>query len=69
MSKSDLTRRDFNRLTAAALGGMVTGEHGIGLTRKKHLALGLDEAQITLMKLIKQDFDPKNILNPGKIFV
>ena len=53
---------------AVALGGMVTGEHGIGLTRKKHLSLGLDGTQIALMRMIKKDFDPKNILNPGKIF-
>ncbi len=53
---------------AVSLGGMVTGEHGIGLTRKKFLALGLDRTQIEIMKKIKEDFDPHNILNPGKIF-
>ena len=53
---------------AVGLGGMVSGEHGIGLTRKKFLSLGADEAQIQIMKKIKQNFDPKNILNPGKIF-
>jgi len=53
---------------AVELGGMVTGEHGIGLTRKRYLPLGLDDVQIDLMKQIKEDFDPKNILNPGKIF-
>lgn len=54
--------------TAVSLGGMVTGEHGIGLTRKKFLSLGLDKTQIEIMKKIKEDFDPNNILNPGKIF-
>ncbi len=54
---------------AISLGGMITGEHGIGLTRKKFLDLGLDEAQIKIMKKIKEDFDPHNILNPGKIFL
>lgn len=53
---------------AVSLGGMVTGEHGIGLTRKKFLSLGLDKTQIEIMKKIKQDFNPQNILNPGKIF-
>ncbi len=54
--------------TAVSLGGVVTGEHGIGLTRKKFLSLGLDQEQIEIMKKIKRDFDPQNILNPGKIF-
>ncbi|MCK5568873.1 MAG: FAD-binding oxidoreductase, partial [Spirochaetes bacterium] len=49
-------------------GGMVSGEHGIGLTRKKFLSLGLDDTQIDIMKKIKKDFDPNCILNPGKIF-
>jgi glycolate oxidase len=54
--------------TAVKLGGMVTGEHGIGVTRKKFLSLGVDKTQIALMKMIKDDFDPNCILNPGKIF-
>ena len=53
---------------ALGLGGMITGEHGIGLTRKKYLSMGKDTAQVTLMKKIKEDFDPNAILNPGKIF-
>ncbi len=53
---------------AVSLGGAITGEHGIGITRKKHLRLGLDDAQIEIMKKIKEDFDPDYILNPGKIF-
>ncbi|MBA7696022.1 putative FAD-linked oxidoreductase [subsurface metagenome] len=53
---------------AVSLGGMVTGEHGIGFTRKKFLSLGLDKTVIEMMKNIKEDFDPQNILNPGKIF-
>lgn len=50
------------------LGGMLSGEHGIGLTKKPYLAMVLDEAQIELMKAIKRVFDPNHILNPGKIF-
>ena len=53
---------------AVSLGGMVTGEHGIGLTRKSFLSLGIDQAQIEIMRRIKEDFDPNGILNPGKIF-
>ncbi len=53
---------------AVELGGTVTGEHGIGVTRKKFLGLGVDKYQIELMKKIKDDFDPNHVLNPGKIF-
>jgi len=53
---------------AVSLGGMVTGEHGIGLTRRPFLSLGVDQAQIRMMRGIKEDFDPNGILNPGKIF-
>ncbi len=52
----------------ASLGGMLSGEHGVGLAKKPYLSTVLDEAQIGLMKSVKQVFDPKNILNPGKIF-
>ena len=51
-----------------ALGGSITGEHGIGVTRRRYLHMALDEAQIELMRGIKATFDPNNILNPGKIF-
>jgi glycolate oxidase len=51
-----------------SLGGMITGEHGIGVTRRNYLCLALDETQIALMRGIKDTFDPHYILNPGKIF-
>ena len=51
-----------------ALGGMLSGEHGIGLTKKPYLSMVLDGPQIECMKSIKRIFDPNNILNPGKIF-
>jgi len=51
-----------------SLGGTLTGEHGVGATRRAYLPLALDAAQIELQRRIKAAFDPENILNPGKIF-
>jgi glycolate oxidase len=53
---------------ALSLGGTITGEHGIGATRRRYLPLALDEAQIDLMRQIREVFDPNRILNPDKIF-
>ena len=53
---------------ALSLGGTITGEHGIGATRRRYLSLALDEVQIALMRQIRDVFDPNHILNPGKIF-
>ena len=53
---------------ALSLGGMITGEHGVGATRRQYLPMALDEAQIAVMRRIKEAFDPHYILNPGKIF-
>jgi len=53
---------------AISLGGTITGEHGIGVTRRHYLPLALDETQIAIMRNIRQVFDPNHILNPGKIF-
>ena len=50
------------------LGGTITGEHGVGITKKKYLTKEIGPVEISLMKQIKQVFDPENILNPGKIF-
>jgi len=58
---------EIYRLTLS-LGGMITGEHGVGATRRRYLPLALDEAQIELMRRIRAAFDPNHILNPGKIF-
>jgi glycolate oxidase len=52
----------------AALGGTISGEHGIGLVQKNYLDIVFSETQLRLMKNIKQIFDPHGILNPGKIF-
>ncbi len=53
---------------ATALGGQVSGEHGIGFAKKEYLKNSLGDVQIELMRNIKAVFDPKNILNPHKLF-
>jgi glycolate oxidase len=62
----DVTAKIYH--LALSLGGMITGEHGIGATRRRYLPMALDEAQIALMRRIRAAFDPNQILNPGKIF-
>ncbi len=49
-------------------GGVISGEHGIGIVKKSYLPYVLDKETIELMRGIKTHFDPQNILNPGKIF-
>jgi glycolate oxidase len=50
------------------LGGVITGEHGIGLAKAPFMAMQHSDAEIQLMKAVKAAMDPKGILNPGKIF-
>ena len=50
------------------LGGTISGEHGIGLVQKPFMDIAFPEVTLNLMREIKGVFDPKNILNPGKIF-
>ena len=76
--KGELTQEDWERLIDPAqkdlyqetihLGGKITAEHGIGILRKPFLSMNIDAYQIEMFKRLKQAFDPKNILNPGKIF-
>ncbi len=49
-----------------ALGGNITAEHGVGLKRIKYLSLTTGEAEMSLMESVKNAWDPKGILNPGK---
>ncbi len=50
------------------LGGTISGEHGIGLVQKSYMDIAFSKTQLQLMRDIKGVFDPKGILNPGKIF-
>ncbi|SDN74797.1 glycolate oxidase [Desulfonauticus submarinus] len=50
------------------LEGTITGEHGIGLLKKKYIGLQLDSNTLQIMNAIKCTLDPNNILNPGKAF-
>lgn len=54
------------RLTCE-LGGTLTGEHGIGLSKAPYKTLEHDPVEMDVMRKIKEIFDPNNILNPGKM--
>ena len=62
----DLSRQLVQR--AIRLGGTCTGEHGIGIHKQDFLREEAGDGAIQMMRTIKQALDPKNILNPGKIF-
>jgi glycolate oxidase len=51
-----------------AVGGTLSGEHGIGITKRPYITHALGEAGVKVLKAVKQAFDPKGILNPGKIW-
>jgi glycolate oxidase len=48
--------------------GSLSGEHGVGITKSSYIDLELSKTSLTVMRQIKDLFDPNNILNPGKIF-
>jgi len=54
--------------TTLDLGGTISGEHGVGLTKSDYISMEIPTVELDLMKKIKAAFDPNNILNPGKIF-
>ncbi len=55
-------------LDCLRLGGTLTGEHGVGILKKRWLRDELGDDSFALQRQIKQVFDPANILNPGKVF-
>jgi glycolate oxidase len=59
--------REIFELTVS-LKGTLSGEHGIGYVQKNYMDIAFNNAQLQLMKGIKDVFDPNGILNPGKIF-
>ena len=59
--------REIFELTVS-LKGTLSGEHGIGFVQKNYMDIAFNESHLKLMKGIKTIFDPKGILNPGKIF-
>ena len=70
---SDEMRRADRCLSAVfdlviGLDGTISGEHGIGLAKRDFIAREIDPVTLRLMRNIKRQFDPENILNPGKAF-
>ena len=53
---------------ALAVGGTLSGEHGIGITKKEFIEKALGSAGVNALKAVKKALDPKGILNPGKIW-
>ena len=51
------------------LGGTISGEHGIGYVKAPYMDYAIDKPTLEIMKAVKKAFDPKGILNPGKMFV
>ena len=62
-----LAKAEIYNLTAK-LGGILSGEHGIGAEKREHIAQVINGVAIDYMRMIKKTFDPDNILNPYKIF-
>jgi glycolate oxidase len=54
--------------TTLALGGTISGEHGVGITKAPYIRKEVSDEAMSLMQRIKKAFDPLGLLNPGKIF-
>lgn len=71
-SNADEVKRGYEAITeifkaAVELGGTLSGEHGIGLSKAPFMSLAFSEAEMNLFSAIKAAFDPNGILNPGKM--
>jgi FAD/FMN-containing dehydrogenase len=64
--KDEVVRRVH--ASVGALGGSISGEHGIGFSKKAHLGMTRSVEEIALMRTLKQALDPLNLLNRGRIF-
>ena len=62
-----IAKSEIYELTAK-LGGILSGEHGIGIEKRKHLDKFVNSVSLKYMRQIKKNLDPNNILNPYKIF-
>jgi glycolate oxidase len=65
--KAEQAVREIFRATLE-MGGTMSGEHGVGLSKAPYITMELSPEQIAAMQAIKRALDPNNILNPGKIF-
>lgn len=61
--------RELYAFIVGELGGKISGEHGIGLKRREFVKELTPSAEYELLKTLKRAFDPKNIMNPGKILI
>ena len=67
-SRAELAVHDIFDLVNS-VGGAISGEHGIGIAKKKYLPKNVDSTSYDLMRSIKHDFDPNGVLNPLKILL
>ena len=65
---NDPAIREIFALTVS-LGGTISAEHGIGYVQRSYLPIGVSQVELGLMREIKRVFDPKGILNPGKVLL
>jgi len=67
LAKAESAIKELLRQTIA-LGGTISGEHGVGITKAPYIGMEIGTEELALMKRIKALFDPNGVLNPGKIF-
>lgn len=67
MRKSEIVLNEIFRYVISKKGS-ITGEHGVGISKKSFMKYQFSNREIELFKQVKRVFDPENLLNPGKIF-